>query len=631
MEDPHPAETQSERAVGNCPGVESGTLPSQGLVQDSSRGVSRWKSELSLLAGIVFASTLPFLNRAIHLDENTYLAYAQHVARHPWFPGDFPGLWFGVPVTVFAAHTHPPGMAYFLALLMRLLPGNSTAWLRFGFIVFPLMYAVSGYFLARRFTRHPLATTSLMMVTPAVMIFSPVLMPDLPMTALWLSGIACFLSGLEGRKKSKLLLGGAVFTLATFVSYQSLFIILLMAFYAWWKQSSALPHSPASRGRKDFLGVALIALFLPVLALAAYTFAEYIHFSYVPAKRAALYLVSVNVTGASYLKQKALGALSTLGGTSFFFLSVLWVAWRRLKLSQLGILLALTTLCCLFLPRAYSFGEKAEYFVLALCALLLLGLPLQFIGASARNFALRSRKSADCFLLTAWIMGVVVYTIFLCEFSAARYFIAIVPPLAILFELSVEQVYAGRESARRKFIGVTILATCILAFVVNVADYQFVGSYRDFAVWFSNKYPLGQQSAWIGTEAGLRYYMEGIGARALVNENAPDLPPWLPGAAWGKSYFGQPHPGDILVRPKSFLRYSISPELEKSPVIESRVLTSTFPLRTYGPDAHAGLHGTNVGLLPFVFSRLPFDQIDISRYGKAPRSDIVLGTNTQLQ
>jgi len=54
--------------------------------------------------------------------------------------------------------------------------------------------------------------------------------------------------------------------------------------------------------------------------------------------------------------------------------------------------------------------------------------------------------------------------------------------------------------------------------------------------------------------------------------------------------------------------------LELSPVLETVTLTSKFPVRTWNPSAHAGLLGTNVGLLPFAFSRVPFDAITVSRF-----------------
>jgi len=46
--------------------------------------------------------------------------------------------------------------------------------------------------------------------------------------------------------------------------------------------------------------------------------------------------------------------------------------------------------------------------------------------------------------------------------------------------------------------------------------------------------------------------------------------------------------------------------------------TNTFPVRTYNAAAGAGLHDSNWGLVPFVFSRRPFDRIEIAEVSPLP-------------
>ena len=70
-----------------------------------------------LLAAIVLVYIIPFLSRAIYLDEHIFLQIARSAQTNWMFPQDTPEIFFGIVVPNFAAHTHPPVGEYFLALL----------------------------------------------------------------------------------------------------------------------------------------------------------------------------------------------------------------------------------------------------------------------------------------------------------------------------------------------------------------------------------------------------------------------------------------------------------------------------------------------------------------------------------
>ena len=559
----------------------------------------KWR-DLTLLIFLVLLSSLPFLNRAIHLDENTYLGLARNVSSHFWFPQDLNGLWFGIPVLNFSGHTHPVGLAYYLALLLNLSPHGAEWPLRLGILVFPLGYAIAGYFLAARFTKHPFWTAALMMATPAVLVFSPTLMPDLPMTTFWLFAVLSFFAGLGDGKVWKLMLAGILLICATLISYQAIFMSVLLGAYAWI--------------RGEHRARVFVCLALPIVFLAVYWYAGYLHYGFFAATRSGKYLALSNIFGLEYFRQKFLGMLTTLGGATVFCFSLLWLFGRSIGWKKSSIVGLLAAVICLFVPADYSLFEYAEFFLFAFTGTTLMWF---IVGSLARGLkkvtAGDSSQVSDCFLLL-WVSGVTLYTVLLAEFTAARYVAPLVPPLAICFVRGVEGFSGGDENAWCKFLHVTTFATWLLAVGIAYADMQYVGSYREFSQWFSGKYAQPGGTVWVGSEAGLRYYMERVGARPLVNAYSPVLPGVLPGSAWGETHFGKPALNDLLVRPVSFLRYGLTPDLELSATIDSRRLTSSFPIRTYGPAAHAGLHGTNVGLLPFAISLASLDEIDVYRY-----------------
>jgi hypothetical protein len=562
---------------------------------------SKSRRDLLLLIAVVLANTLPFVNRAIHLDENTYLAIAHNVFRHFWFPQDFPGLWFGIPVLNFSGHTHPVGVAWFLALLMKMFHGDQEWKLRLGFIVFPAAFAMATYFLARRFTQRPLLASLLTVVTPAVLVFSPTLMPDLPMATFWLWAVVAFCAGLDEDRASLRGVAGLLLVMATLVSYQALFMCAVLMLYAW------------RRGERRWS--TYLSLFMPVIFLALYWYAGYRHYGFFAAERTTRYLSASNIFGLDYFRQKLLGMLTTLGATTVFGLAALWIWWKSKgwKIVMFGCLLVGASV--FLVPRDYRWFEKMEYMFYAASGLALVWITAGFLVHSIRaNDGSKRGVSSDLFLLSSWFWGVVLYTIFLCEFSATRYIAALAPPVVILFVRETEKCFEQKRLLPRRFLRFAVLATWIVALLTAYADYQFVGAYRDFSRWVSQKYSLAGGSLWVGTEAGLRYYMEREGARTLVNGYAPVLSSVLPGVSWGEAHFGRPAVGDLLVRPKSFLRYDLSSDLELSAVIGSKTLTSTFPIRTFGFASHAGLHGTNVGLLPVAISDAALDQIEISRF-----------------
>ncbi|MBZ5554135.1 MAG: glycosyltransferase family 39 protein [Acidobacteriia bacterium] len=559
----------------------------------------RWR-DLTLLILLVLLSSLPFLHRAIHLDENTYLTLARNVSTHFWFPQDLNGLWFGIPVLNFSGHTHPVGLAYYLALLLDISPHGGEWPLRLGFLVFPLGYSVAGYLLACRFTKSPFWAAALMMATPAVLVFSPTLMPDLPMTAFWLFAALSFLTGLDDGKFWKLFLAGILLICATLISYQAIFMSVLLAVYA--------------RVRGEHRARVFACLALPIVFLAMYWYAGYVHYGFFAATRSGKYLALSNIFGLEYFRQKFLGMLSTLGATTIFCLSLLWVFGRSAGWKKSCIVGLLAVVANLFLPAGYSPFERAEFFLFAVTGMMVLWFMTSALAQALKGLVSDDSSQANDLLLVLWVLGVAIYTVLLAEFTAARYVAPLVPPLAICFMRRIEEFSRRDGRPWNNFIRVTTFATWFLAAGIAYADSQYVGSYREFSQWFSGKYSQPGGRIWVGSEAGLRYYMERVGGHPLVNAYSPVLPGVLPGTAWGEAHFGKPGLNDLLVRPASFLRYDLTPDLELSATIDSRRLTSSFPIRTYGPAAHAGLHGTNVGLLPYAISLAPLDQIEVYRY-----------------
>jgi len=140
-----------------------------------------------------------------------------------------------------------------------------------------------------------------------------------------------------------------------------------------------------------------------------------------------------------------------------------------------------------------------------------------------------------------------------------------------------------------------LIPTAILSLVLAYSDFIFVNSYRD---WVRNTViPLQQQGfrVWSGAESGLRFYLEQTGSQELAAKDT------------------RPQPGDLIVRHQLY-HY----ESELLMLLKSFETNTAFPIRTYNAAAKAGFHDSTLGLVPFTFSRAPFDRIEIAEESPLP-------------
>ena len=92
-----------------------------------------------LLTAVVLAGIVPFSSRAVFMDEHIFLRIAKSAQTNWLFPQDTPGMFFGLPLANFSAHTHPPVGEYFLALLYTLLGSFNEVSFRLLFSIFSII------------------------------------------------------------------------------------------------------------------------------------------------------------------------------------------------------------------------------------------------------------------------------------------------------------------------------------------------------------------------------------------------------------------------------------------------------------------------------------------------------------
>jgi 4-amino-4-deoxy-L-arabinose transferase-like glycosyltransferase len=185
---------------------------------------------------IVALATVPFLNKAFHIDDFSYLQISRQILRAPLQPYDFYWRTYDdAPEYVFARHPSPPLLNYVIAAGI-LFFGENEVPLRCIMSVFTTGAAVSVYWLAVRFRCNPLAAATLMVLNP-LLVPSQNLMLDVPALSFGLGGIACHVWGTDRGSWRLVALGGLLAGLAVVTKYPALVLVAPMVFYSWTQRS----------------------------------------------------------------------------------------------------------------------------------------------------------------------------------------------------------------------------------------------------------------------------------------------------------------------------------------------------------------------------------------------------------
>ena len=512
-----------------------------------------------LLAAVVLAGVIPFSSRAVFMDEHIFLRIAKTAQTHWIFPQDTPGLFFGLPVANFAAHTHPPVGEYVLALIYALLGTFNEVSFRILFSMFAIIAVFAFYKLAQRFTAEPLYVSLLFAVTPAFFVYTPTLMMDIPMLAFLLAAFALYFEHLRGRPYA-LLLASFCFVLAVGTGYTALvplacfFIGLLLA-------------------RRPFKE--LVSVVAAPAALAVWLVAMTIHFGTFPLTQTVQYFAS-----QGSVRMNMLATLTFLGGVTVFP----WIAVGK-RVSPVVMFLALAAIYAPWPARVYPIWIT----VLASAGVAMLVL----FALSTKKLIRSAQNNGEAFLLL-WVPATLLFFILVGDMINARYILLAVPALYLII---------FRQTTERRLISM-IVPTAFLSILLAYADFSFVNTNRKWVE--ETVVPLQRQGfrVWSGAESGLRFYLEQKGIASLATTDT------------------SPAPADLIVRHAGFpFRYALSDRVEPLLVVlKTFNLENRFPIRTFNALSRAGMHDSRLGLAPFTLSRAPFDRIEIAELCPLPEA-----------
>jgi hypothetical protein len=546
--------------------------------------------DLALLVVVVVGCAIPFISQSFHMDDTFYMDMARSARAHPLYPYDAPYDFGGFHVRDTASHSHPPLQAYFLAAVQQFAGEESgREWIyHAAALIFPLLAAVSLYFISARFVERPIWPSLAMAVCPVVLVMEHTLMADAPTLAFSLAAIACFLWGTELNRKSLYAASSLFQFSAMFMSYQAVFLALLLGFYQLRK-----------RGR----AAGWISLLLPPVCMGAWLGMTSMHYGRLILLDTLGYVQSRRPISLSVLGMKALALMEYQGWLIVFPFFLLYVFGRGLK----GRLLGLAVLASVYVAQAavpgYRLLDKA-IFVLGLATGIFVSVRM---GALLKD-AFR-RGIADAFgfgrleaqFIVLWYFGVVTYCLVLLPEGSARYIMPLVAPVLIFFfrRLEVSEVAEYRVEPY-PFLNSAMVASgsLVLSLVWGLflaqADFEFARVYPRAAAAFSRMY-AGLDS-YITGEWGFRYYFTRIGAKPLPFDES--------------SVRG----GSLLVRPKLAMPYGVPADLSSMTMpLVSLSFDLKTPFRTMDVGTPAGFYSTGWGLIPFSLSSRSLETLEVQQ------------------
>jgi 4-amino-4-deoxy-L-arabinose transferase-like glycosyltransferase len=261
------------------------------------------RRQLILVALVVLALRLPFLNQALQGDDVLYLTEAAHAQIEPLHPKHTQYVFMGRDIDM-RGQSHPPLNAWFLAVLLAAGQGVSEIPFHAAYLLFSLIAAFSALALARRFSPHPLLATLLFCATPTFVINGTSLEADLPFVALWLLSTALYIFAVDRKSTSWLIASAAAMALTALTAYQSILLVPILFLY----------------GRKWRL--AQIAAFTPLAALITWNIFERLSTGGLPAGILANYMTTY---GLQVLAQKMKSAVALTGHLAWLVFPALWI------------------------------------------------------------------------------------------------------------------------------------------------------------------------------------------------------------------------------------------------------------------------------------------------------------------
>lgn len=554
------------------------------LMESSSRIVNtsfeaKFSDKIRIICLILVAacSALPFLNKAIHIDDPLFVWTAKQIQTDPANFYGFDANWYGAVMPMSQITKNPPIASYYLAAAASL-GGWSELVLHTAFFLVTVGTALGMYALAKKFCTRPLEAALGAMLTPVFLVSSTTLMCDMMMLAFWVWATVFWIEGIQNPSRLKLVVSAILVALCLLTKYFGINLVVLLAVYAIVEQRR--------------ISFSLVALSVPILALCGYQWLT-----------ASLYGRGLLLDAASYATNfRALAGQSfssaMFAGATFAggcFITILFYSFRLWSKREIfaGIIFALLLLLIIFPFKKlghFTFPENAgvKLSIVAQSALMVVA-GMSLIALIVTDYV--HYRNAASLLLVLWALGTMLFATLINWGINARSFLPMAPALGILLMRRLERFPDNRGSPAWRTMR-PLLPAAGIALLVTLADASLANTVKAAATDIAEKY--NRQTIWFQGHWGFQYYMESFGAKPVD---------------YDKTQYAA---GDIIVIPSNNTSIQSIPKNIGTliDVVERRPLSWLTSMNIH---VGAGFYADVWGPLPYVFGPVPNETFLIVR------------------
>ncbi|MBI5186307.1 MAG: glycosyltransferase family 39 protein [Nitrospinae bacterium] len=527
------------------------------------------KKDFFFLLLVILFTTLPFLNKPFNIDDAQYFEIASWIDINPFNVAKHDFGWLGQQIKggLIYETSHPILFFYFLNVISKIGHANSEAIYHLIYIFFPILIAVSFYFIAAKFIEKPLYAVLLLLAMPGYLACSHTIMADSPTLSFWLSAVCLYIYGLDGRKKCLYLTMVPVFFALGF-SYQSLSLIPLLLFWALIKRQISW---------KTLLPVIIPAgIFFGYLAIIYKMHGVFPFFANIRDYNIKNLILSPNYSQT--LGLKTIYIFSSVGSMllipSILFLSM------ELKASKGKLIILGGVIFCFLISLEfisdYSFFYKFLFSIYFISGFFIIVKSFSGLKKNLKIYGKNMDAMAPFF--SVWCLGIIFYNIFIMPMGAIRFLLPLFPPLILLF---LKKFEIDTKWRHQKKILVVFFAQMAFSLSVARADYEFASIYKDFSKTIPTLVSEKDHDIYFSGEWGFRYYMKKEGYIYFLNEHH------------------SPKTGDFIIQP-TLAYFEQRPESVASrlKLIKTKDYKGDIPLRLFNFEAKGGFWSHDHGLLP---------------------------------
>ncbi len=526
--------------------------PSLYIPSNSSR-INVW-----LAAMLPVVCLLPFLNKALNIDDPMFVWSAQQLIKDPV---DFYGFqinWYGYSLDrADLINQNPPGVAYYLVIVGSLF-GWSESVLHAAMLLPAAVVGWGCYRLAQCFCRYPLTATLINIFTPVFLVSASTLMSDVLMLAFYVWAVIWWIRGLESGRWWYLAVAGSLVVLATLTKYFGASLFALLGTYAWCYE----------RRLGKWLFYLVVAL-IPIMAFELYVRHLYGHGLINDAFN---YPTHYRILGLSQI----FTGILFLGGcfiSPVFYFMRLWpprITWIFGLIFLVGVPLLSWMVSSNWLETSLFFAHLLIFMVAGIQILALAFLEV------------RHRSDAVTWLLLLWVLGVFLFAVFLNWTVSGRSLLPMLPAIGILVIRYLDRQEVTLTTEWRRIT--PLVSAGILAMLILAQDVVWANSIRTASQCLMKEYSgtLSGGMVWFQGAWGFQYYMEQQGARKMQYDHLTI------------------HVGDLIVVPLNSNNFSIPNQSNIQKIAELNIPVSRWA-STMDFRKNAGFYSSLFGSFPYFF------------------------------